>query len=314
MRLNTAIEHFLSGYFSTCQRSDKTVRAYTTDLRQFREAFPARTTLASLRVEALERWAVTLRERGYASASIRRKFATLRVFLNYWVRRGRLERSPLWLLRLDLAKEKVLPRVLSTEDTRALLRRAKHELGRYPRRPTGRVDATFLALRNLAMVELLFATGIRVGELAALRVADFQRLDRSFLVRGKGARQRLALLADDRSQRILDLYADHRQSLPADHNALFVNHFGRPISTQGVANVVARLARNAGIERRVTPHMLRHTIATLLLRSGADIRVVQEFLGHASITTTQRYTHVTKRHLDVTLRRHHPNRRGLARL
>lgn len=313
MQLKRAVELFLEGYFSTCQRSEKTIQAYSIDLKQFREALGARTQIEKITPERLEAWAVQLREAGYASTSIRRKFATLRVFFGYWVRRQRLATSPLWHIRLDLARESVLPRVLTLAEARMLLRQAKRELGPYPRRLSTTTDATFLALRNLAIVELLLATGMRIGELTLVTESDFRHDEGALLVRGKGARERLAILPDARSQRVLATYSDHRQNLGADTSSYFINVFGGGLSTQGAANVVSRLAESAGITRRVTPHMLRHTVATLLLKNGADIRVVQEFLGHSSISTTQRYTHVTKEHLTSTLHAHHPYRNGLAR-
>ncbi len=313
MLLKTAIERFLEGYFSTCQRSEHTIQAYSIDLKQFRLAIGHRSRLSAITPERLETWAVELRQVGYASASIRRKFATLKVFFNYWVRKKRLETSPLWQIRLDLAKEEMLPQVLTIEEARQLLRHAKRQLGTYPRRLSSSTDATFLALRNLAIVEVLLATGMRVGELTALRISDFQREEGTLMVSGKGARQRLALLPDDRSRRVLDKYAEHRISVSRDSQTLFINVFGDPLSTQGAANAVSRLAEEAGISRRVTPHMLRHTVATLLLENGADIRIVQTVLGHSSILTTQRYTHVTKEHLFSTLQIHHPYRNGLAK-
>jgi len=105
----------------------------------------------------------------------------------------------------------------------------------------------------------------------------------------------------------LRTYLLHRQALQLDHDALLVNAAGKRISTQGIARIIAAAAKGAGIPTRVTPHMIRHTVATLLLRCGADIRVVQEVLGHASIATTQRYTHVSKEQLLATLRARHPS-------
>ena len=307
MQLKRAIELFVEGYFSTCERSEKTIQAYSIDLEQFRRAVGLRRRLGNVTPERLEAWAVELKQAGYASTSIRRKFATLKVFFNYWVRKRKLDSSPLLRIRLDLAKEQVLPRLLTLEEARRLLRQAKRQLGPYPRKLSTSTDGCFLALRNLAIVELLLATGMRVGELTALMVSDYRREEGSLTVWGKGARQRLALLPDDRSRRVLDTYSEHRMNVPAENkNALFINVLGGSLSTQGVANAVSRLAEDAGISRRVTPHMLRHTVATLLLKHGADIRVVQEFLGHSSITTTQRYTQVTKEHLASTLRAHHP--------
>jgi len=126
-------------------------------------------------------------------------------------------------------------------------------------------------------------------------------------VQGKGGRDRLAYVVDEDSLRIQRAHLRARKRIEVETDALFLNASGRRLSTQGIANVIAKLRSDAGIERPVTPHMLRHTVATLLLRNGVDIRVVQESLGHASIATTQRYTHVAKEHLIGVLRKSHPS-------
>jgi integrase/recombinase XerD len=307
VQLSKAIDQFLEGYFSTCQRSEKTIQAYTIDLRQFREFLGGRPSLQRIGPDDLETWAAELKEAAYASASIRRKFAALKVFFNYWVRRGVLDRSPVWKIRLDLAPEKVLTRVLSVEETKKLLRQAKKELGRFPRKGSRATDSTFLALRNLTIVELLFATGIRIGELTALSLFDFHQDERSFTINGKGSRQRLAILPDRQSTRTINEYIEHRRIIGTEHEYLFINSLERPLTSQGAANIISRLAISAGIVQRVTPHMLRHTVATLLLKNGVDIRIVQEFLGHSTISTTQRYTHVSKEHLASVLKAQHPS-------
>jgi integrase/recombinase XerD len=117
----------------------------------------------------------------------------------------------------------------------------------------------------------------------------------------------MAFLPDDRSLKAFHTYCLARRSLSLPTDALFINASGRRIGTQGIAKVIARSAEAAGISKHVTPHMLRHTVATLLLRFGTDIRVVQEVLGHASIATTQRYTYVSKEHMISTLRTGHPS-------
>jgi site-specific recombinase XerD len=168
-------------------------------------------------------------------------------------------------------------------------------------------SGNYRALRDLALIDLLFATGIRVGEASALDIRDFFVREAAFRVQGKGGRDRLAFIVDEETVRTQRTYLEARRSIKTESPALFINASGRRLSTQGITNVIARLRREARIKRHVTPHMLRHTVATLLLRNGVDIRVVQEFLGHASIATTQRYTHVTKEHMVRVLRKRHPS-------
>jgi integrase/recombinase XerC len=168
-------------------------------------------------------------------------------------------------------------------------------------------DPSFLSRRDLAIIEVLFATGMRVGELVTLNLSDWSDEDESFIVKGKGLRQRLAILPDKRSSMAVRDYMARRMPLCLTHSALFINAYGERLAAQGVGRMLAKIADEARITERVTPHMIRHTVATLLLRLGADIRVVQEVLGHTSITTTQRYTHITKEHLRSTLGLHHPS-------
>lgn len=165
----------------------------------------------------------------------------------------------------------------------------------------------YRALRNLALVDLLFATGMRVGEVSSLNLDDFAIADSVFRVKGKGGRDRLAFVVDEQTLRIQREHIELRHHLTSESPALFLNACGARLSTQGIANIISQFRKDAGIERHITPHMLRHTVATLLLRNGVDIRVVQEFLGHASIATTQRYTHITKDHLVQILRERHPS-------
>ena len=307
MHLNDAVEQFINGYFSTCKRSEKTQAAYKIDLAQLQGHMGGTELLAAIEPERLERWAADMRSDGYASVSIRRKFATARIFFGYWVRKGTLERSPLWRIRLDLGRERMLPRNIAGSDAKRLMEEAWRQVNLCGEAVTVPSDPRFLRLRDLAAMEILFATGMRVGELVKLRLRDWRADDGSFVVSGKGSRQRLALLPDDRSLLAAKTYISKREGMSLGHDGLLVNALGREISTQGIARVLSQTAKNAGLTNRVTPHMIRHTVATLLLRYGADIRVVQEILGHASIATTQRYTHVSKEHMLATLRARHPN-------
>lgn len=303
MRLTEAVEHFLSGYFSTCARSPHTIAAYRIDLRQFQDHFRPRTSLRTITPERLEAWVRDLKTSGLAPASIRRKLATAKVFFNYWVRKERLPRSPFRFLRFDIGRPQTLNKTLTRKELRALLREAKEAAGPTARHPASAITPHFLALRNRAILELLLATGIRVGEAAGLTLADTHLCQGSILIRGKGGRERIAFLTEDSSRRAIERYHRHRLAVRADTESFLLNSQRRPLSSQGIAGILTKLCATCGITRRITPHMLRHTAATLLLENGADLRVVQTFLGHASITTTQRYTHVTQSHLRETLLR-----------
>lgn len=320
MELKQTIADFLSGYFSTHDRSKKTKTAYDSDLHQFAEYAGNDLLLESLLPALIEDWAAHLRQKGYSPASMRRKMVVLKVFCSYWVRRGELSESPFWRVKLSLGRIEQLPRALTEKEMRGLLTEAgRHRIvSEVPRKKSIVSDGKaqrresssyYRALRNLALIDLLFATGIRVGEASTLDIEDFTAAESVFKIRGKGGRYRLAFVVDDQTIRIQREHLEARSLQVTQSTALFLNASNDRLSTQGIANIVAQFRRDAGIERNVTPHMLRHTVATLLLRNGVDIRVVQEFLGHASIATTQRYTHIAKEHLIGVLRSHHPSLR-----
>jgi integrase/recombinase XerD len=322
MQLKQANTEFLSGYFATNDRSNKTKAAYRSDLDQFTHFVGEGVPLSSLDSAVIEQWAGYLRNESYAPASLRRKVVTLKVFFSYWVRKGLISESPFWRVKLSFGRIQPLPRTLTETETKALLAQAKRDqLIARPRRgrrivcrPAYSPSVQYRSLRNLALVELLFATGMRVGEVAALDIHDFSQEEAMFKVKGKGGRWRLAFTVDGTTLQVQRDHLGKRMRIETDSSALFLNASGNRLSTQGIANVIGHVRQRAGIERHVTPHMLRHTVATLLLRSGADIRVVQEFLGHASIVTTQRYTHITKEHLIGVLRKHHPSFHFRARI
>jgi integrase/recombinase XerD len=319
MRLKEACAEFLRGYFSTHDRRKKTKAAYSSDLEQFKSFAGEDLNLLSLSSANIENWADHLRQGEYSPASIRRKMVALRVFCSYWVRKGVLVESPFWRVKLSFGRIEQLPRTLTKREIRALLAQAwrNHSVvaagqngdATTPTRTGPSLSRSYRAFRNLALIDLLFATGLRVGEVSSLDVRDFLVEEGVFRVQGKGGRDRLAFVVDKETVHIQRQYLKARTSIKTENTALFLNSSEGRLSTQGIANVISQLRRQAKIERHITPHMLRHTVATLLLRNGADIRVVQEFLGHTSIATTQRYTHITKEHLVRVLRKHHPSLR-----
>jgi integrase/recombinase XerD len=317
MQLNQASNEFLSGYFSTHERSKKTKDAYCSDLAQFLVFAGEDIPLASLGSTIIEHWAAHLRQKEYSPTSIRRKMVVLKVFCSYWVRKGILLESPFWRVKLSFGRIEQLPRALTEEEVRSLLAQAQRNylsikagqngIGVTSIRSLPASSRAYRELRNLALVDILFATGMRVGEASTLDIQDFLMEEAVFRVRGKGGRDRLAFIVEKETVRFQRAHLEARRRVETESPALFLNACGERLSTQGIANVVTQLRREAGIDRHVTPHMLRHTVATLLLRNGMDIRVVQEFLGHASIATTQRYTHITKEHLIGGLRKYHPS-------
>jgi integrase/recombinase XerD len=317
MLLNQASEEFLNGYFSTHERSKKTKNAYNSDLSQFLNFTGEDLGLSSLSGAIIEQWAAHLQKEGYSPTSIRRKMIALRVFCSYWMRRGELQESPFWRVKLSFGRIEQLPRTLTEGEVRSLLLQARRNYSTNKAVRKGEdiisnrrivaASGLYRELRNLVLIETLFATGMRVGEVSTLDIKDFLVEEAVFTVKGKGGRGRLAFIVDEQTMRFQRAHLDLRKRIETDSPALFLNTSAERLSTQGIANVIAQVRQEAGIERNITPHMLRHTVATLLLRNGMDIRVVQEFLGHASIATTQRYTHITKEHLIGGLRNYHPS-------
>jgi integrase/recombinase XerD len=317
MQINQARIEFLSGYFSTHERSEKTKIAYHSDLKQFQMFVEDNFDILLLRNIHIESWAAHLRQKDYSPASIRRKMVVLKVFCFYWVRSGVLPESPFWRVKISYGRIEQLPQTLTEIEIRSLLTQAQkvhtgikdnpdNAKAARPRKMKSSAQ-NYRALRNLALLELLFATGMRVGEVSAIDISDFLTAEGILKIHGKGGRERLAFIVDEVTLQYQREHLQARMKIETESTALFLNSVGNRLSVQGIAKAIARLREDGGIKRHVTPHMLRHTIATLLLRNGVDIRVVQEFLGHASIATTQRYTHVTKDHLIHELQHRHPS-------
>lgn len=301
----------MKGYFSTHQRSDKTKTAYLSDMTQFRIFVGSGLNISLLKGVHIEKWAAELREKGYSPASIRRKIIVLKVFCSYWVRHGTMIESPFWRVKISYGRIEQLPNYLTELEIRDILRQAKYEYSIHKRKILSndlKASAQeYRKLRNLTLLELLFATGMRVGEVSSIDIKDFYPEESLFKIRGKGGRQRLGFIVDKDALQILLEYFKTRVKIKTRSTALFLNAAGNRLSTQGIGKIITQLRENGGVKRNVTPHMLRHTVATLLLRNGVDIRVVQEFLGHASISTTQRYVHIVKEHLIQVLESHHPS-------
>lgn len=278
------------GYLRAEKRvSPHTLRAYHTDLRQFREFLAAagEADLAAVDARAIRAWLARLHARGLDPASIARKLAAVRSWLRFLTRRGVLPRNPARDVRGPRLPRKLVAFLPSDELDTLLEARA--------------ADA-----RDRAMLELLYATGLRVSELAGLELEDVDRGQRLVRVVGKGGKTRIVPYGAE-AARALEAYLQRRGESPGP---LFRNARGARLSARSIRERVRRRARAAGLARRVTPHTLRHTFATHLLDAGADLRLIQDLLGHSRLSTTQRYTHVG---IDRLLRVYdaaHPRARG----
>jgi integrase/recombinase XerD len=250
--------------------------------------------LLSLRQADLVEFLAFLRQAGLSPRSVARSVHAVRGFFRFAVREGRLAADPMENLRAPRAF-KALPRYLTPPQVDALLAAPD--------------AATPLGLRDRAMLEVLYATGLRVSELIGLRAADLDLqvgLVRAF---GKGRKERLVPLGSEAQRWVRRYMEDARPALVrgrATAPVLFVNHRGGRLSRMGVWKIVRRCAVVAGVQHVLTPHVLRHSFATHLLERGADLRALQAMLGHADISTTQIYTHVSRERLRQVYDRYHP--------
>jgi integrase/recombinase XerC len=252
--------------------SAHTIRSYRTDLAQFRsfldrQGVPSLTEVDARTIRGYLAW---LHGRGLGRVSIARKLAAVRSCFKFLVRRGIVTRNPGREVRGPRLPRK-LASFLPIDETEALLE---------PPAPRA---------RDRAVLELLYASGLRVSELAGLDLEDVDRGAGTVRVMGKGRKERIVPFGEA-AARALDLLLAERGSAPGP---LFTNARGRRLSVRSLHAIVRRRARDTGIPRRVSPHTLRHTFATHMLDAGADLRVIQDLLGHSRLSTTQRYTHVS---------------------
>jgi integrase/recombinase XerD len=284
--------------------ADHTLRAYAQDLDEAKRLIGAGRPVAEIDRQALKDYAQVLFDAGRLSeASIKRRLACLRALFRWLEDEGAVELSPFHRLRLNIRLPRRLPRGLSGAEMRRLLATAARDLGlakpgRYTDAELTRLagPAAMPAFTQLVAVEILFATGMRVGELCSLDRRDVDLDAGTIYLRGKGDRERAVFLPDADVRQLLASYlALSPATTHADPatTAVLLTPRGRPASAQHVRTHLRALGERAGLTRRLTPHMLRHTAATHLLEAGVDLRYVQRLLGHQSVATTQMYTAVT---------------------
>jgi integrase/recombinase XerD len=289
------LEHFRDYLALEASSSAHTVDAYLRDIRRLasygeglRLAGPAALTPGHLR-----EFVYALKDLGLAAATIRRQISSIRTYFRFLASEGHLVEDP--SVRLETPKGwRTLPTVLTAAEVERLLEAPN------PDEP--------LALRDRALLEFAYATGVRVSELVRLAQQDVLFREGVARVLGKGGKERLVPVGR-RALGAVALYAREirpRLDRGKGEGVLFLNARGTPLSRVGAWGIIKSLSRRAGIAKRVTPHTLRHTFATHLLEGGADLRAVQEMLGHADLATTQLYTHVDREYLRAVHKRYHP--------
>ena len=294
MTLQDACESFLSHCRSAISLSEHTLRAYTFDLKDFQNHAKHETDLASLDKENLRQFIRHLREeRKLKEITIKRRIACLKLLFRWTKQEGMIDINPFDNLHERIRLPKRLPRALGSVEISLLSGAVNLETS----------ENSFQMFATGIAIKLLLTTGIRVGELVKIDIDDLVLSDSSLKIQGKGNRQRLVYLFEPMLNEAIERYLPLRQTKSTASKKLFVTEAGIPFTTQKTRKLLGNLASKAGIERRITPHMLRHTAATQLLESGVDIRYVQKLLGHQSISTTEIYTQVTDHGLRGALRR-----------
>lgn len=275
--------------------SANTLQSYQRDLKQYQAFLNKKleiTVWNDVYRSHIVQYLHLLKDEGKSAATLARTLSSVRLFHQFLVREYQMKQDA--SLHIETPKkDRKLPKILSSDEVDLLLK----------------VEGTdALAIRNKAMLEMLYATGLRVSELLGLKMNDLH-LSMGFVrCIGKGSKERIVPLGDLAIEAVEDYLTDSRPSLAGrqETDFLFINHRGNALSRQGFWKVLKAITREAGIAKEITPHTLRHSFATHLLENGADLRSVQEMLGHADISTTQIYTHVTKSRLKDIYRFYHP--------
>jgi integrase/recombinase XerD len=289
------IDEFI--YYLSVERglAENTLVSYKQDLMKFKEFLTNKgiTDIINISKTHILGYLLQLKKDGLASSTVSRHLAAIKSFNHFLLNEGFIKKDP--TINLESPKlEKRLPKILSVEEVDKLLDQPNN----------GKVTG----LRDKAMLELLYATGMRVTELISLNLED-ANLDMGYIrCFGKGSKERIVPIGSLAQKWVSEYLLSGRVKLirSKDEKSIFLNHHGRKMTRQGFWKIIKQYVKEAGIKKDVTPHTLRHSFATHLLENGADLRSVQEMLGHADITTTQIYTHLTKGRIREVYAKAHP--------
>jgi integrase/recombinase XerC len=324
--LKRAIEGFVGYLRFERNASPKTVQEYRRDIQQFAAFVTPPGQLApeisSIDHRMIREYVGMMYERGYQRSSVARHLASLRTFFKYCVREKHATQNPARLVKTPKLPKRV-PRVLTAEELNTFLdtlgeTAAKQKQRKRPATARAREQAKVVLKRDRAILELLYASGLRVSELVGLNLGDVDRVGQMLRVLGKGRKERVVPYGG-KAQAALEAYWPVREEMLAnarmkpdprsklDPEAVFVNPYGGRLTSQTVRIFLKKYGRLANLNWNLYPHALRHAFATHLLADGADLRAIQELLGHVSLSTTQRYTQASVRQLMDVYDKAHPH-------
>lgn len=303
MNIKNCVDEFISSIKVERNLTERTIKAYLSDLKSVIGFFDG-SEVETITTDDLRKYLQTLEENGrYKDTTIRRKIATLKVFFSFLENENIIPISPTRKIKKRYEIIKRLPKVIPIKDVKRLLRAPNHRriLLEESARNNGGITQQVAAkltryYRDKAILEMLFSLGIRIGELVNLNIKDVDLHSRTVLILGKGRKERLLYISSDEALLSLKEYLSYRKDTKTSADALFINKFGQQLTIYSINNIFRKYSKLARIKNHYTPHCLRHTMATMLLCNGADIRSVQEILGHSSILTTQIYTEVSYQH------------------
>ncbi len=294
-------ERFLIACSTDKNLSVRTLKAYRSDLGIF-NAWLGEVALQGLKREHLRHFLDEQSKKKVAPSTIRRRIATLKVFLRFLHSEGIVPSESDYDFSVKYKVPRLLPKVMTRSEIESLLRAVKSVSAGIA---TKHLHLAHSSLRNETIIELLFATGMRIDELVQLDLDHYSPTDHAFLINGKGRKQRIAYITTPEVVELFERYSSLRRAARVECRALFLNRFGKRLSSDAIRAMFSKVQQLAGFKRRFTPHCLRHTMATFLMENGADLRTVQELLGHSSLNTTAIYLHVTTQRKIEVLRNCH---------
>lgn len=301
MNIEEGIIKFLNYCKFERNLSINTLKSYRNDLFQFQKNIQNSIDISLIDKNIIRKYIYYIDEL-YKPKSLKRKIATLKSFFSFLEQEEYITFTPFRKIKIKIDNEKILPKIISKSSIEKFFRCAYNYRNNFSNLSHQYKEIT----RDIAILEMLFYTGIRVSELCKLRISDVDLVNNFIFVIGKGKRERLIPLCNNESLKILNKYKHiYLNKIPLNSN-FFLNRDNKPISDQSVRQLIKKYRKIAQISENITPHMFRHTIATLLLENGVDIRNIQTFLGHSSLTVTEIYTHVSISAQREVLKQHHP--------